>query len=503
MKKKYLILLVLVAFFASCTDKFEEFNTDVKSPTVVPGESILSKAQKSLTDQISSTNVNLNVWKLFAQYWTETTYTDEANYNVINRGVPDLTYREYYTGSDATNSGGFLMDLKEAAKIIGARTPTGAIGDGAKEKANKLAIIELLNVYAYQQLVDIFGNIPYNKALDITNITPSYDDAFTIYKDLLSRVDAALSNLDASGGSFGSADLFYAGNVGKWKKFGNSLKIKLAVNLADYAPAISKAAMEAAAPLAFASGSDDALLVYLSSSPNTNPLYADLVLSGRDDFVPANTIVDIMNNLEDRRRDSYFSNMMDTSSTSVEKLAYVGGIYGVPSDIADYSHIADGIQEATFHGIIMTYDEVLFYLAEGAARGFNVGGTAKDLYESAISASFDFWGADSVDLYLANPDVAYNTAAGTWKEKIGTQEWIAFYTRGLEGYTSWRRLDFPVLNIPPTITNYSDIPKRFTYPVNEQTLNKANYESAAAAIGGDDLLTRIFWDTADPVAPVK
>jgi hypothetical protein len=90
--------------------------------------------------------------------------------------------------------------------------------------------------------------------------------------------------------------------------------------------------------------------------------------------------------------------------------------------------------------------------------------------------------------------VAYATATGTWQQKIGTQAYIAFYTRGLEGFNEWRRLDYPLLNLPGTITSYSQIPKRLTYPVNEQTLNNENYASAAQAIGGDLLTTKIFWD---------
>jgi hypothetical protein len=488
MKKKYLILMVLVASLASCTDKFEEFNTDGKSPTIVPGESLFTNAQKQLSDQVSSTEVNLNVWKLFSQYWTETTYTNEATYDIINRTIADNTYRQYYDG--------FLKDFKEAATIIEAGTPTGRVGDGEREKANKLAIIDLLTVYSYQQLVDIFGNIPYSQAIDIKIIGPAYDDAFVIYTDLLARVNSDLTKLDASAGSFGSADLFYAGNVSKWIKFGNSLKVKLAVNLADYDQNLSKTNMEAAAPLAFTSNSDNALMAYGSSSPNTNPLYKDLVLSGRDDFIPANTVVDIMNSLDDPRRDMYFANPVDTSTVAgVVKLAYLGGTYGVPSDIADYSHISGTIEEPAFPGILLTYDEVLFYLAEGAARGFNVGATPEKLYNDAITASFEFWNVPeaSVAAYLAKPAVAYGTAAGTWKQKIGTQAWIAFYTRGLEGYTSWRRLDFPILNHPP-LTTYANIPKRFTYPVNEQTLNKDNYTKASAAIGGDLLTTKLFWD---------
>jgi hypothetical protein len=98
MKKKYLILLVLAAFFAACTDNFEDYNTDKKNPAIVAGESLFTNAEKSLSDHISSTNVNVNVFKLFAQYWTETTYTDEANYDLINRGIPQQVFRDYYRG---------------------------------------------------------------------------------------------------------------------------------------------------------------------------------------------------------------------------------------------------------------------------------------------------------------------------------------------------------------------------------------------------------------------
>ena len=485
MKKKYLILLVLVAFLASCTDKFEEFNTDVKAPSKVTGEALFSNAQLALVDQISSTNVNLNVWKLFSQYWTETTYTDEANYDIINRSIPDLTFRQYYRG--------FLQDFKEANRLITAAATTSAVG--ATEKTNKLAIIELMDVYAYQNLVDIFGDVPYKEALDINNIHPKYDGAASIYADLIVRIDAAVAALDASQGSFGSADLIYGGNVAKWKKFGNSLKLKIGITLADINPTLAKTTVEAAvAAGVFASNSDNALLQYLTAI-HTNQIYVDVVQSGRDDFLPANTIIDIMNTLTDPRRDLYFT-QIDTSSTAVEKLAYVGGIYGESNPFTQYSHIADAIIAPDFPGILLTYDEVLFYKAEAAARTWSVGGTASALYDAAITASILNWGgtAAQATAYLAQPNVAYATATGTWKQKIGTQAYIALYTRGLEGFTEWRRLDFPVLNIPPTIDAYSKIPKRFTYPVNEQTLNNDNYAAAAAAIGGDALLTKIFWD---------
>ena len=492
MKRKYLILLVLTAFFAACTDKFEDYNIDKKNPAIVTGEALFSYAQIELFDQITNTDVNLNVWKLFSQYWTETTYTDEANYDIVARNIPDNTFNRYYDR--------FLKDFQEATKLITESEPVSAVGE--VEKTNKLAIIELMVCYAYQNLVDMFGNIPYSQALDISIISPVYDDAATVYADLINRVDAALAALNDAEGSFGSADLVYGGDVASWKKFGNSLKVKMGIVLSDVNDGLAKSTIESAvAAGVFESNGDDARIPYLSSSPHFNPLYDDLVASGRKDFVAANTIVDVMNDLADPRLAAYFT-MIDTSSESgVVKLAYVGGPYGESSPYSLYSHIADPIQEATFPGIMLTYSEVLFYLAEAAARGYDVGGTDEELYGQAITASFEFWGlsTDDADDYLANPDVAWTTAAGDYKQKIGTQAWLSFYIRGLEGFTSWRRLDYPVLNLPPAIDTYSEIQLRYTYPVNEQTLNDVNYATASSAIGGDELTTPLFWDTDQPV----
>ena len=485
MKKKYLILLILVAFFAACTDKFEDYNLDRKNPAKVAGEALFSNAEKSLVDHMSSTNVNVNVFKLFSQYWTETTYTDEANYDLINRNIPQQVFRDFYRG--------FLRDFQEADKLI---TETGFTSPvGQVEMENKLAIIELLVCYSYQQLVDIFGDVPYSEAMNIDNISPKYDKASEIYSDLINRVKAAVAALDDSQGSFGSADFVYDGDVASWKKFGNSLLVKLGIGIADFDATLAKSTIEGAYAGAFTSGGDDALFPYQTASPNYNPIYDDLVASGRNDFVAANTIVDYMNDLDDPRRPAYFD--------EVEGGGFVGGIYGTLSAYSLYSHLSAAIHDPTFPGMLLTYDQLLFYLAEAAARNFSVGATAEELYADAITASFDFWGvsADAAG-YLANPDVAWATAAGDWKQKIGTQAWIAFYTRGLEGFTSWRRLDFPILNMPESITQYNEIPKRYTYPVNEQTLNKASWEAASTSIGGDDMTTPLFWDTEQPV-PVK
>jgi hypothetical protein len=154
----------------------------------------------------------------------------------------------------------------------------------------------------------------------------------------------------------------------------------------------------------------------------------------------------------------------------------------------------DKITAMDFPGMLLDFVEIEFYRAEAIERGFSVAGTAAQHYNNAITASILYWGGTTTDatLYLANPAVAYATAAGTWKQKIGTQKWIALYNRGYETWTERRRLDFPVLPLPAAPKG--DYPNRFTYPSNEQTLNNQHYAEAAKAIGGDKASTKVFWD---------
>lgn len=507
MKKIYFILIILIGI-TSCKKNLTDLNEDTKHPTVVPGNYLFANAQKALADQVASTNVNLNNWKLWSQYWTETTYTDESNYDVVTRDIASNNFRTYYRN--------VLRDLLEAKNIIGSETPIG--DEEAAVQNNRLLISDILMVYVYQRLVDMFGDVPYTQALDIDNISPAYDDAATIYKDLISRIDSDLAGLNDTYGSYGSDDLYYKGDVSMWKKFANTLKVRIGITLADYDQALSKSTVESAYQNAFAEG-EDCRLSYKDGN-NSNPIYQDMVRNGRHDFVAANTIIDVMNNLSDPRRYCYFT-LIDTSSNpAVPKLVYLGGQYGHSSAYTSYSHIpntnvdagerlasdVDGsnVADATFPMVLMDYTELCFYLSEAAERGYSVSGTAEEWYNKAITSSMNFWlgyhysPADVATMtaaYLANPDVAYSTAAGNWKEKIGTQAWLAFYYRGFAGYTSYRRLGYPVMNMPPNpYEGATAPPRRMTYPIAEQTLNAASYSAAASAIGGDKLGTKIFWD---------
>lgn len=489
--KKLLIPIIAVVsfFFTGCVNDDENFNDDTSKAYAATSEALLSNAQKELTDQLTTPSVNLNVFRYFSQYWAATLYRTESRYNLTSRRIPDNHWRILYTR--------VLGNLKTAKEVVDAEAKPENIDQAtwAKIQQNKSAILEILNIYTYQVLVDSFGDVPYSEALQPVDIVlPKYDDDQAIYTDLLTRLNVALSELDDSAASFSKGDLLYNGNVSKWKMFANSLKLKLGINLSDVNSSLAQSSIESAFTAGvITTNNNNALVQYNSFSPNYNQIFGELVASNRNDFVPTSIFVGELNTLNDPRRPIYFTPMADGS--------YVGGSYGYTNTQpyeTSYSHVGNEIKKADAKGVLFDAAEVNFYLAEAAARGYSVGGSADTYYTAAVTASLNYWNVAAGDIttYLGQASVAYATAPGTWKEKIGKQSWIAFYNRGLESWNSFRRLDAPGLTAPASAFPVAEgkIPVRLTYPVNEQTVNGASYQAASAAIGGDKLTTKVFWD---------
>lgn len=470
--KKLIIICLPLVMLAACTKDLTSLNIDPKNPVNVPSQSLFTNAQRTLASTMASPNVNLNIFRLIVQQWTETTYTDESNFDLNTRQIPRGIWNNLYRD--------VLRDFQEAKRLL-----TSDVKDVAIQK-NQIAITDIMEVYTWYYLVTTFGNIPYSEALNIDKPFPKYDDQKTIFDDLFKRLNADISAL-TTGTSYGDADIIYGGNIAKWKKFANSLKLKMGMTIADADPAIAKTIIESAVNSGvFTSNSDNAEFAFLSGPPNTNPIWVDLVQSGRKDFVVTSTIVNKTKSLSDPRIPFYFTN--DATGD------YTGGIPGAGNNYATYSKPAKSITDPDFPGLLLDYSEVEFLLAEAIERGFSVGGTAAVHYNNAVTASILYWGGTQVQAmaYLAQPSVSYATATGTYKQKIGEQKWLALYNRGWDAWIEWRRLDYPQLVMPPTAL--SVIPLRFTYNVDEQNLNKSNYNAAASAIGGDKVTTKLYWD---------
>lgn len=475
--KKILICLFSLGLMISCVDDLDDYNIDQKQATEVPPATLFTGAVKNLTDVLTTPNVNINNYRFYVQHWTSTQYLDEPRYNMTSRLIPQNVWERLYRD--------VLVDLKESKRLVEEDELTSA-----EVKNNQLAQIEITEVYAWSVLVNTFGDVPYSQALDPENSLPAYDDAQTIYGEILTRLNSALGLINPGMEGFEEGDLLYEGEMENWVKFGNSLKLKLGMVIADVNPGEAQTLVEAAAPNVFTSLEDNAALPYLDAPPNNNPISANLnpIFTARQDYVAANTIVDAMNELNDPRRQYYF--------TQVDG-EYVGGVYGFPNNYADFSTVNPTITDPTFESLLLDYSEVEFLLAEAVERGFNVAGSAEEHYNNAITASITYWGGTTAEAatYLVQPEINYNTASGDWRQKIGVQKWIALYNRGYDAWLSWRRLDAPNLE-PPAVEGAGTliVPTRLIYPINEQTLNGANRTAAAQAIGGDESSTQLWWD---------
>lgn len=481
MKKVIMFALSALLLSTSCVDSLTDYNVNPKNPATVPGVALFSNAERALTRAMVSTNVNNNPFRLYVQYWAETSYPQESQYDLNTRQINRNFWDALYTG--------VLSNLNEAKNLI----PTNQFASAAVQK-NQQACVEILAVYTWKTLVDTYGNVPYTDALNYLQTQPKYDDAKTIYASLFTRLDAALANLDPTAEGMGDADLLFpkkasdpvGTDINKWIKFGNSLKLRMALTVADDDAPKAKSAAEQAAPKVFTSVGDRAQLTFVASPPNTNPLWEDLVQSGRFDFVGTSFFINNLKTLSDPRIGQYFK--------EATAGGYIGGVYGARNTYARYSAPGTRLEDPSLPGVLLSYSEVEFLLAEAAARGYTVGGTATSHYNAGVTASILEAGgtAAQATTYLAQPSVAYTTATGTYRQKIGVQKWIALYDQPVVAWTEWRRLDSPALVAPPLAL--TAIPLRFRYPTTELNLNGANNSTAASAIGGDEVTTKIFWD---------
>lgn len=496
MKKNliYSLFLGLAILVTSCE---LPDNQNPKNAEAVSASALFTQSEIALVDVITDMNVNRNISRLLVQYQSEVTYTMESRYNFSDRQIPDAFSGDIYMDA--------LTNLKDLKNRI-TNTPLTPAYTEAIQK-NQLAIANIWEIYAYSVLVDQFGNIPYKEALlGSANSRPAYDDAWEIYKDLLVRLDNAIADLENTiidpekkKDSFGDADVLYNGDIVSWKMFAASMKLRFAMRLADVPEADpGTLVQEALETGVFADQSESAIFHHYGIAPYVSPYYQAFILDARKDFCPTNTLIDKMNALNDPRMAMFFTQVDTSTEADVEKLAYVGLPYGMKgsTSYANYSHFANSIRiNPEYPTVLLDYVEIEFLLAEAAERGFGGVTDAEQHYNNAILASMKYWGVSDADAnaYLVQPEVAYTTAATSFKEKIGNQKWLGLFDRGVEAWAEWRRLDFPRLNVPEGMT-YDDIPVRMPYPFNENKMNKANYDEASSAIGGDDATTKLFWD---------
>ncbi|MFL9485260.1 SusD/RagB family nutrient-binding outer membrane lipoprotein [Chitinophagaceae bacterium LWZ2-11] len=480
MKKIFYIPALILFSLAGCKREITDYNNNTKASVSAPATAVFLSAQKNLMDLYTSTSVGSAPFRVLAQSWTENTYTFEARYNLANYNSPGGWWSNIYTLA--------LNNFYQAKLLYPQYVSDPTI------LRNDLIITDIMEVYAYNLLINTYGNVPYTQAENRSIPFPQYDDAKTAYYDLLTRLDTCIAGLNTSGTSLGASDQIYKGNVTAWKKFAATLKLKMAMLIADIdATTAGKKVNEAIATGVFASNTDNAQMVYdASSTTNSNPIWQALIYSGRHDFCPTSFIINTMTGWNDPRIPLYYDKNGNSS--------YVGGIAGAGNSFPVLSTFSSTWSGPTYPGDILDYTETEFLLAEAAERGFISGGSAiaGTHYNNAVTASILFWGGTttSATTYLAQPSVAYATATGTWKQKIGYQKWIAFANRNWDSWTEIRRLGYPNIDVvSPPVGTTDKLPLRFFYPPAEQTNNPVNWATAVKALpGGLDVASaKLFW----------
>ncbi|MDJ1483522.1 SusD/RagB family nutrient-binding outer membrane lipoprotein [Cytophagaceae bacterium YF14B1] len=481
MKKfSYIFFLTgLLLFLSACEKGFDSVNNDPNNPSTVPTAYLLTSAQRSVVTELMGRNSDWGIDvtpRRYMQHWSATLYTETDRYQEIRED-----FSTFYSGG--------LQDLTEIIRLnTDETTKYEAAKSGPNE--NQIAIARILKAWVFQNITDIWGDVPYSEALQgDTNYSPQYDTQESIYADLIKELDESTDQFvdgDISG------DIIFNGSIDKWKLFAQSLKLRLGIRMSKVAPALAKTAVqEAISKGVFTSNDDNALYLYLTAAPNNNP-WQQQYDYGAPEFAITTTMIGKLTSLSDPRL-AIYANPAENSGK------FVGMPYGVTAAVAgsygasNVSLPGDKVRQATSPAILLTYSEVLFNKAEAAARGW-INEDAEALYKSAITASMQYWGVtdSAITSYLAQPAIAFNKI--TFQKSIGEQKWLALYMQGVETWSEWRRLGYPELVVAPDAVQNRAIPRRRGYPQSESSLNQTNYDAAVARQGPDLMDIRIWWD---------
>lgn len=463
---------------SACDQGLTDVNVNPNDPEVVAPEYLLAGSITSSVGGDYGTHgpwMNLYMAEIWPQHLAQLKYNEEEPYHpraTANQQV----WNTFYAGP--------LSDLADVKRIA---ATTGA------EDTNLGAVAEILSQYDFQVLTDMFGDIPYSQALKgrgqevVRN--PAYDKQSDVYAGMLAaltRANAAITSEGKPTAAWTSGDLIYGGNMGSWKRFANSLRMRMAMRMADADAAKARTEFVAAYNAGgFKSNADNAQLVWTAAQPSQNPIYDYFYNQDRFDNVVSETLVDTLAALHDPRLEVY----ADPAVSDDEYRGLPNG--SLPADfdlgVEDYSNIGKAFLAPNAPSVLMSYAELLFLQAEAAARGW-IAADAASLYQQGIRASLAQHGITgaAADAYLAQPGAAYNG-----RPSIGLQKWIALFMNGPEAWAEVRRTNYPALT--PVVG--STIALRLPYPNQEQTLNRVNYEAAVSRQPeANTVFGRLWWD---------
>ena len=479
------IVLATSLFFAGCDSRFVDVNSNPNEPEEVTPNLLLPNVIRSSVN--TSVNTAHTTGNLVLQYVSKVSFnTGIDRYDWAGVGYWDALY----------------SDLRNVEEIV-------RIGQ-ERDNASYEGVGLVLRSWIFSMLTNAYGDVPYLEAIKAEEgeNTPAYDSQEAIYRGMLNDLERANELLNPASGASIDGDILYGGDLMKWKKLANSIRLRLLMRLSEKQGDIegievvddfAEIAGNPSEYPVFEANADNAALEYLTSRPNQWPPHTSRVGTFRT-FRMSETLTTAMKDLSDPR----LSVFGDPTAASEEEgnPEFVGVPNGLTDDASDDFNGGRSFQSSlsttkyfeepnAANGLIMTYAEVLFLKAEAAARGWTAEDT-ETLYEQGLTASMNQYGLEVPSGYLSQPGVAFESSQAL--QQIGQQKWIALFYTGLEGWFNWRRTGFP--DIDPSVDNVNgdQIPVRFRYPDSEQALNAENYDEVTSESGqGPNNINTAMW----------
>lgn len=473
MKRILASVLAIGLLTYGCTKDFEDINKNPNAPENITPQFLLANVISVSADR-NAYEQGFRLSNYLAQFAASVEFERIDRYEMgSNSGYWNTLY-------------GLLNDIESMNALESTNEAYNAVG-------------EIMSVHMFSQLTDIWGDIPYTKALGAKNgdFTPEYDTQEEIYTNaetgLLARLEKAATVLQNTNSTV-QGDVMFGNNLDKWVRFANSLRVRYLLRISKAPGANVSAQLQDLVdnqPLMMGNA-DNAVLPYLSSAPNQFPMnQAGLGLYQEHRMT--------------KTVDSVLSLWNDPRVNVLYKPNSNGDFIGLQNGLSRESINAQGIDLSTIslfgsifrdvpNGVdaqFMQYAELQFALAEAAERGL-ISGSVDNYYRAGIEASFAYYKVTVPAGYLASAPIALNGADNL--NRILTQKWLALFNCGHEAWFNVRRTGTPNLQPGPDNLNNGQYPSRYLYPESEQATNAKNYATAAARIGGDNINSKAWWE---------
>jgi hypothetical protein len=487
---KLYISLFVILFMGACTSDFEEINIDPNAPTTANSASLLPSA---IFGPINPhLNVQMYLTNQIMQYKVYRNQNDLDAYDFVSGGS---TFSAFWSAAYAS-----ILNNNESIEY--------AQGNdlNAYEAASKI-----LNAFWYASLTEMWIDVPFSQAaLGLGNVQPTYDNQSQIYPEVLRLVAEANTLLanDTQGFPLGG-DVLFGGDVMKWRKMANSLRLRYLLRLSNVSSinAASEINTIVSDPTTYPiieSNQDAAIYDFSGVAPNTSDFSLLTALGGLSPsvlFVNELDGVDPNDDADDDPRLGFFADK--PIDPSVSDGPYVGVLSGTTREVAQgtggnaelfASQFTPRFQDnrGLLDFVFISYAEVQFILAEARMKGWISNSTAQDYYENGVVGNFDYWGLTIPVDFLARSEVSWDNSM----ERLMDQKWIAMYFNNtLEMWGEYKRTGLPNLTPGPLATTITNgvIPTRVFYPTLEQSVNSANYSAASSAIGGDNIIAKHWY----------